>query len=186
VTRARDLATNSLARGHVDSDKSIQADIRVPIMTLNEILLSKGHEVLTIDPNATLDNVVQTLVSNRCGSLVVCEVRDCDGGSAGSMIGIITERDILKAMAAHGTAFGRFKVSEVMTKNVTVGSPNDSVEDTMGLMTRMRIRHLPVVEDGALLGLVSIGDVVKLQHDRLTMENHYLKSYLNDTPLAPT
>ena len=54
----------------------------------------------------------------------------------------------------------------------------DSVENTMGLMTQMRIRHLPVIEDGRLLGLVSIGDVVKMQHDRLTMENHYLKSYL--------
>ena len=98
------------------------------------------------------------------------------------MVGIITERDILKAMAAYGTGFSQFKVSDVMTNDVTVGSPNDSVEDTMGLMTQLRIRHLPVVEDGMLLGLVSIGDVVKMQHDRLTMENHYLKSYLHDTP----
>ena len=65
-----------------------------------------------------------------------------------------------------------------MTRDVTTGSPDDSVEDTMGLMTELRIRHLPVVEDGQLVGLVSIGDVVKMQHDQLTMENHYLKSYL--------
>ena len=57
--------------------------------------------------------------------------------------------------------------------------PGDSIEDTMGLMTRMRIRHLPVIEDSQLLGLVSIGDIVKTQHDQLTMENHYLKSYLH-------
>ena len=61
---------------------------------------------------------------------------------------------------------------------MAIGSPDDSVEDTMGLMTERRIRHLPIVEDGQLVGLVSIGDVVKMQHDRLTMENHYLKSYL--------
>ena len=66
-----------------------------------------------------------------------------------------------------------------MTRDMLVGSPHDSVEDAMGLMTVNRIRHLPVVEDGQLLGLISIGDVVKTQHDRLTMENHYLKSYLH-------
>ncbi len=66
-----------------------------------------------------------------------------------------------------------------MTSNVVIGSPNDTIEDTMGLMTNRRIRHLPVVEEDQLLGLVSIGDVVKTQHDRLTMENHYLKSYLH-------
>jgi CBS domain-containing protein len=66
-----------------------------------------------------------------------------------------------------------------MTADVVIGSPSDSVEDTMGLMTDRRIRHLPVIEDDQLLGLVSIGDIVKAQHDRLTMENHYLKSYLH-------
>ena len=65
-----------------------------------------------------------------------------------------------------------------MTRDVATGSPDHSVEDTMGLMTDRRIRHLPVMEDGRLVGLISIGDVVKMQHDRLTMENHYLKSYI--------
>ena len=94
------------------------------------------------------------------------------------MVGIITERDILKACALRQTPLSTLRVADAMTIDVVVGSPCDSVEDTMGLMTEMRIRHLPVVEDGQLLGLVSIGDVVKMQHDRLTMENHYLKSYL--------
>jgi CBS domain-containing protein len=151
-------------------------------MTLSEILHSKGHDVHTIAPDATLNDVVKSLVSHRCGSLVVCRKADCDGRSRVSMLGIITERDILKAIAAHGISCLDLKVADVMTTDVTLGSPADSVEDTMGLMTNLRIRHLPVVQRGELLGLVSIGDVVKMQHDQLTMENHYLKSYLHDTP----
>ncbi len=144
-------------------------------MTLREILTAKGHEVHTIDLHATLEDVVQKLVSRNCGSLVVV---DSASSESGQMIGIITERDILKVCAQHKGPLAGIAVDDVMTRDVTTGSPNDSVEDTMGLMTRRRIRHLPVVEAGQLLGLVSIGDVVKMQHDRLTMENHYLKSYL--------
>ncbi len=142
-------------------------------MTLRDILLAKGHVVHTIGSGATLEDVVQKLVRNNCGSLVVRDVEP-----AGPMLGIITERDILKACATHKAPLAALKVGDVMTANMTIGSPNDSVQDTMGLMTQRRIRHLPVVEDGQLLGLVSIGDVVKSQHDQLTMENHYLKSYI--------
>lgn len=144
-------------------------------MILREILNAKGHVVHTIDSDASLEDVVQKLVHHNCGSLVVY---DAQSGSTGQMSGIITERDILRACASHRGALAQLKVRDAMTGDVVVGSPCDSIEDTMGLMTRMRIRHLPVVEDNTLLGLVSIGDVVKLQHDRLSMENHYLKSYL--------
>jgi CBS domain-containing protein len=142
-------------------------------MTLRDILHAKGHVVYTIGPDATLADVVQKLVGHNCGSLIVC-----DAHFPGQMLGIITERDILKACAAHRASLAGLKVTDVMTVDVVTGSPSDSVEDTMGLMTRLRIRHLPVLEDNHLQGLVSIGDVVKMQHDRLTLENHYLKSYL--------
>ncbi len=144
-------------------------------MTLGEILHAKGHVVHTIGLAATLEDVVQGLVRHNCGSLVVCDV---DPPAGGKMVGIVTERDILKAVAAHGGPLSGVRVADVMTRNVATGTPTDTVADTMGLMTELRIRHLPVVDDGRLLGLVSIGDVVKMQHDRLTMENHYLKSYL--------
>ena len=142
-------------------------------MTLEEILRSKGTEVYTISPDATLSDVVQTLVTRNCGSLVVC--RDDDSLA---MIGIITERDILRACAAHRGSLDRVRVIEVMTGNLVTGRLRDEVEVVMGVMTRERIRHLPVVEEGRLMGLVSIGDIVKAQHDRLTMENHYLKEYI--------
>jgi CBS domain-containing protein len=143
-------------------------------MTLRDILAAKGPLVHTIDVGAALDDVVQKLVHHNCGSLIVVDARS----PSGRMVGIITERDILRACARHPAALSTMTVADAMTANVVVGGPNDSVEDTMGLMTDKRIRHLPVVESGELLGLVSIGDVVKTQHDRLTMENHYLKNYI--------
>ena len=149
-------------------------------MTLREILHSKGHVVHTIGSCATLEDVVLKLVRNNCGSLVVYDdPGHPDSAPAGRMIGIITERDILKALATHRKPLATVRVSEVMSSKLVTGSPDDTVEDTMGLMTELRIRHLPVTEGSQLLGLVSIGDVVKMQHDRLTMENHYLKSYLH-------
>jgi CBS domain-containing protein len=149
-------------------------------MTLREILHVKGHAVHTIGADATLEAVVQTLVKHNCGSLVVCDhdPRDLERGARGAMLGIITERDILRACAANRGSLAALKVDAVMTRNVATGTPDDSVEDTMGLMTELRIRHLPILEGDRLVGLVSIGDVVKAQHDRLSMENHYLKSYL--------
>jgi CBS domain-containing protein len=150
------------------------------VMTLREILQSKGTTVHTISAEETLESVVQTLVKFNCGSLVVCDRGPQEAGrpTADRMVGIITERDILKACAANKGPLATVKVASVMTRDVAVGSPDDSVEDTMGLLTERRIRHLPVMEAGKLVGLVSIGDVVKMQHDRLSMENHYLKSYL--------
>jgi len=142
-------------------------------MTLEEILRNKGSDVFTITPDATLDDVVQSLVARNCGSLVVCE----DDGRC-TMVGIITERDILRACAAHRGALETVRVREIMTGQLVTAGQGDEVEAVMGVMTRQRIRHLPVMEEGRLVGLVSIGDIVKAQHDRLTMENHYLKEYI--------
>ena len=140
-------------------------------MTLQDILRVKGSAVHSIDPNANLDDVVQTLVARNCGSLIVCDQR--------TLLGIITERDILRACATHAGQFNQLRVCDVMTANPITASPQDSVEDTMGLMTDRRIRHLPILEDGNLVGLISIGDVVKAQHDSLSLENHYLKTYIH-------
>jgi CBS domain-containing protein len=141
-------------------------------MTLDEILRTKGTEVFTITADATLDDVVQALVARNCGSLVVCS----DDGT--DMVGIITERDILRACAAHRGELHVIRVAQVMSGRLVTAALHDEVELVMGVMTRERIRHLPVVEQGRLVGLVSIGDIVKAQHDRLTMENHYLKEYI--------
>jgi CBS domain-containing protein len=142
-------------------------------MTLQDILSTKGTQVLSISPQATLADVVQKLVKFNCGSLVVCENEDCS-----HMRGIITERDILRACAAGQKALDQVRVEEVMTRDLVSGSPQDTIQYAMGVMTERRVRHLPIVEDDKLVGMISIGDLVKHQHDQLSMENHYLKTYI--------
>jgi len=139
-------------------------------MTLQDILTNKGFLVHTIGPDATMADVVETLVANNCGSLVVME-RD-------QMIGIITERDVLRCLARCEKSLSQEHVAERMTPSPVTGALNHSVEETMGLLTHHRIRHLPVVDEGRLVGLISIGDLVKCQYDALSLENHFLKSYI--------
>jgi CBS domain-containing protein len=139
-------------------------------MNLQQILQHKGSTVYKTSPRATLADVVAQLVKHNCGSLVVCEGEE--------MVGIITERDILRACAANGSSLAETSVERSMSRRVVTGSPQDEVETVMGLMTKNRIRHMPVLEQGKLVGMISIGDVVKAHHDSLCLENHYLKSYL--------
>lgn len=146
-------------------------------MVLQEILRRKGSQVHSISPDATLDQVVRKLVENNVGSLVVCQPA-ADGGASGTLVGIITERDILRACAAGRESLSTVKVSDVMTHDLMTGTPDDSIEETMGLMTERRIRHLPILVDDRLAGIISIGDVVKAHFEEVTMENHYLKSYI--------
>ena len=94
------------------------------------------------------------------------------------MVGIISERDILRAFASGTGSLDQLQTEQFMTSKVFTGELDDSVETIMGLMTEKRIRHLPVLKNGKLSGIISIGDVVKAQHDHLTMENHYLKNYI--------
>ncbi len=146
-------------------------------MILEEILTAKGSTVFTIAADAVLQQAVSRLVDHNIGSLMVCS-RDVEQGER--PIGIITERDILHASSSKsGHDLATTRVEEVMSTDLAMASPSDLVEDLMGLMTKRRIRHLPVVSDGRLVGLVSIGDVVKAQHDRLAMENQAMKDYIH-------
>lgn len=156
-------------------------------MTLNDILLIKGRTVHTIQAGATLDDVAQTMVRNNCGSLLVID-RDgtadqnatlpTRGHAAGArIVGIITERDILRACAAR-RPLEQVPLAQVMSRELLTCTPSDSVQETMGLMTERRIRHLPVLDGDELAGMISIGDVVKAQLRDTAVENHYLKSYI--------
>jgi CBS domain-containing protein len=143
-------------------------------MFLSNILRTKGTAVHVTAPEATADDVIQTLVKCNIGSLVVMETRD----GKSSMIGIVTERDILRAQAAHRAPLEQLLVHQIMTENVITTSLVDTLQDAMRLMTTHRIRHLPVMDEGRLIGIVSIGDIVKAHHDELEMENHHMKSYI--------
>jgi CBS domain-containing protein len=139
-------------------------------MQLRDILGVKGRTVHTCSPDDTLSDVVDLLVGHNIGSLVVCQ--------DGQMVGIITERDILRASAATRGPLGSVTVRDRMTRCPIVAALHDELTDVMGVLTEQRIRHLPVVERGELVGIISIGDLVKAQHDELSRENHYLKSYI--------
>jgi CBS domain-containing protein len=139
-------------------------------MLVRDVLSDKGRIVHTCSPEDMLADVVDLLVGHNIGSLVVMH--------GGEMVGIITERDILRACAATRGPLNFVRVAERMTRCPVVASPGDEVEDVMCVMTERRIRHLPVVEGGQLVGIISIGDTVKAQHDELCRENHYLKSYI--------
>ncbi len=139
-------------------------------MTIRTILQTKGNQVFTTEPQEKLAVVVKQLVYHRCGSLLVCRGEE--------LVGIITERDILRASATEGYNLETTTVTELMTTDLVTGTLDDSISETMGLLTERRIRHLPILEDGKLAGMISIGDVVKAQYAKLSIENHYLKSYI--------
>jgi len=141
-----------------------------PVMKCQDILSVKGTSVEHIHAGAKLDEVVHRLVEHGIGSLLVM-----DGDS---ILGIITERDILRTCEAERRALSEIAVDERMTCDPITCRPEDAVADVMGLMTNNRVRHLPVVEDGQLFGMISIGDVVNAQYKQLTVENHYLKNYI--------
>ena len=145
-------------------------------MTLQDILRVKGTNVLRIAPGASLLEVAKKLCEHRCGSLVVMDTPP--GANSPRLVGIITERDILRACAEHNGHLDGTPATDYMTKDVITGSPSNTVEYIMGVMTDNRIRHLPILEDDELVGLISIGDLVKAHHHQVTVENHSLKSYI--------
>jgi CBS domain-containing protein len=144
-------------------------------MTIHDILQLKGTSVFTTLPSATLQEVTEELVRRNIGALLVC-IREAESGE--QVLGIVSERDILHVCASRRGPLTAIAVSEVMSKQLFTAAPTDSVEDVMGLMTQRRIRHVPVMQSGRLVGLVSIGDIVKNQHDRLAMENQFMKKYI--------
>ena len=145
-------------------------------MLLQDILNRKGSDVRMIGPEATADDAVAELVRHNIGSLMVCQF--ADDGQPLVVLGIITERDILRAQAAHKAPLESLLVANVMTTDLVTAQPSDGVEQAIRLMTEHRVRHLPIVADGQLVGVVSIGDIIKAQFDALVAENFYMRSYI--------
>jgi len=140
-------------------------------MNVETILGTKGRAVATIRPEDTVGAAVEALVSGNIGALVASE----DGEHVD---GIVSERDIVHALARHGDALLALTVAEVMTRSVVTCDPTESVAELMAEMTNRRIRHLPVVENGLLCGIVSIGDVVKNRLDEIEYEARSLRSFI--------
>jgi CBS domain-containing protein len=140
-------------------------------MNVDAILRAKGNSVATIPPDATVARAVHELRTRGIGALVVSE----DGRR---VAGILSERDIVHALAEHGAALLAMKVDTLMTRRVVTCTPEDTVSDLMARMTERRFRHLPVMRDGALIGIVSIGDLVKNRIDEVQFEADSLRSFI--------
>ena len=140
-------------------------------MNVETILRTKGSGVATIRPNATVGAAVKELIDRNIGALVVSSDGD-------TVDGIISERDIVHGLAEHGAALLSLTVAEMMTRRVVTCELSDSVDQLMAEMTNRRIRHFPVVQDGRLRGIVSIGDVVKHRVHELEHENTALVEYI--------
>lgn len=140
-------------------------------MTVAQILTRKGSAVITVTPSETLHGVVDLLAKNRIGAVVVLDGK-------GGLVGIVSERDVVRALSQHGGGAMGKSVADIMTKKVRTCSPQDTEGELMGLMTEHRIRHLPVTEGGKLAGMISIGDVVKLRIESIEREAEEMKSYI--------
>ncbi len=137
-------------------------------MKVAAILKAKGASVATTPPDETVSTIVWELRSKNIGALVISE----DGIT---VLGLIAERDIIHGLAEHGARLLGLRASQLMTQPVLTCAREDSVTTVMALMTRHRVRHIPVVEDGKLRGIVSIGDVVKHRLDELEMEANIIR-----------
>ncbi|MGE3987949.1 CBS domain-containing protein [Pseudorhodoplanes sp.] len=140
-------------------------------MIVKSILSAKGSDVATIAPTATLADATTILADRKIGALVVT-------GAGGRITGIISERDIVRAFAQHGGNALRIPLSEVMTRKVVTCDPSDSVSVLMERMTAGKFRHLPVTENDQLVGIISIGDVVKYRLTELEFEHHAMRDYI--------
>lgn len=141
------------------------------MMKVENVLRTKGTAVVTVRPNETIDALVHRFKFEKIGAVVV--------SSDGKAIeGMISERDVVRGLAEHGTDLLTRRVSEEMTRQVVTCAPDDSLKDVMRKMTQHRIRHLPVTEGGKLAGIISIGDVVKNRLDDMEMEANVLRDYI--------
>jgi CBS domain-containing protein len=140
-------------------------------MLVKQILQQKGREVVTVAANATLADASRILATRRLGALVV-------QGGDGAIAGMLSERDIVRALAAHEGQACAQTVSRFMSSPVITCRETDTVEDLMELMTNRRFRHIPVLEGASLTGIVSIGDIVKSRIAETVAEAESLRSYI--------
>jgi len=138
---------------------------------VSEILRGKGADVLKIDASATVFEALTKVVEKNVGSILVTE--------DDKVVGIMTERDYLRKVAIHGRTSHDTQVREIMSSPLVYVTPETTIEESMAIMTDRRIRHLPVVEDDEVIGIVSIGDVVKFQSREQTFQIQYLTEYIS-------
>ncbi len=139
-------------------------------MRIADVLRNKGASVATITPETSVSGLLTELSVHNIGAMVVV--------SPDGVIGIVSERDVVRALQQRGAELLRQPVSEIMTSFVATCTPTDSVDSLSALMTTKRVRHIPVMENGRLAGIVSIGDVVKTRMEELEAQQEQLQAYI--------
>ena len=140
-------------------------------MKARDILQAKGTRVITVSQDGLLVDVMAIFFANKVGSLLVVDKYD-------KILGIVAPNDVLKAVHKNLDRVPEMRVSEVMVTDLIVATPDDDLDYIQNIMTENRVRHIPILEGGKLIGLVSIGDVVKAQMKEKNVENRYLKDYI--------
>jgi CBS domain-containing protein len=168
-TRRRWVAAKFVLAGNVSAACGTRSRERP--MTVKAILAAKGGDVFTIEPTADLAAAVKMLAERSVGALVVT-------GPDRRVVGILSERDIVRALAERDLAALTMPLTEVMTRKVTTCSQSDTISSIMERMTDGKFRHVPVVEQGRLAGIISIGDVVKYRLHQMEREQEALRDYI--------
>jgi CBS domain-containing protein len=137
---------------------------------ISDVLKNKGSGVLTVAPDMTVSDLLAVLATRNIGAMVVV---DPDGP-----VGIVSERDVVRKLHEFGVDLLSRPISEIMTAQMITCTPADSVDSLSALMTTNRVRHVPVIEDGRLAGIVSIGDVVKTRMEELQVQQEHLEAYI--------
>ncbi len=140
-------------------------------MIVKSIIDNKGRDVVTLEPGASLDTAAKLLAERRIGAVVVI-------GAEGRVVGILSERDIVRMIAERGTGAMQEQVAQVMTRKVVTCTLDESIHSIMERMTSGKFRHMPVIDQGRLAGIISIGDVVKHRIVEMEQESDALKSYI--------
>ena len=140
-------------------------------MKLKDVLAAKGHRVVTVSAKSSVADAIRAMHAEKVGAVMVPDAEGCP-------VGIFTERDVVRLHADGERDFDTLAVEARMTCSVVVGRLSMSVDEALGLMTERRFRHLPVVEDGKLLGLVSIGDLVKVKLGEAAEEAQAMRAYI--------
>ena len=140
-------------------------------MKLKEVLAAKGRRLVTVSAKSSIADAIRTMHAEKVGAVLVPDAEGCP-------VGIFTERDVVRLHASGDRDFETLAVEARMTCSIVVGRLSMSVDEALGLMTERRFRHLPVVEDGKLLGLVSIGDLVKVRLEETAQEAQALRAYI--------
>ncbi|MCF8466008.1 MAG: CBS domain-containing protein [Sneathiella sp.] len=140
-------------------------------MNVAGILKTKGFDVITASPSDSISAVSNILGTKRIGAVLVVD-------KAGNLRGVLSERDIVRGLSESGDGCLQLKAEDLMTANLVTTTPSETIDNVMALMTEKRIRHLPVLENGKLVGFISIGDVVKSRMDEVEREAAALRDYI--------